>query len=590
MKREMEKKVVSGIMLTLLLIGMLTLAFNVQHVKTEPTTIVVPDDHPTIQEAINSAQSGDTIFVRSGKYNERITIKKSLTLIGENKSTTIIYSDGRGDIIIYVYANYVTISGFTIRNGFHGVLLTGSHSCNVTGNIVSNNFDGIRVRNGDQHVINGNEITSNDGDGIYMRSSDNNKIVDNVITLNRRCGIWLGWCMDVTIADNTFSKNSHCGIWASTKTKATVIDNVISHSYKGLVLYYAGGSFLRNNNMTRNRYNLQVNGKSLSDFTLDMDTSNTVNEKPVHYLVNKEDILIEPCTFPNVGYLGLINSKNVTVLDLSLTDNYEGILFAHTSNSVIQNVTITSNFNGIYLCSSDSNKITSNKISNDKWGIFISHSKNNSIESNIVSDNVYGLYMKQSYDNMLSGNVISNSGYDGIYLAHSNNNRIYHNNFINNTEHALIYESLSNTWDNGYPSGGNYWSDHVTVDDCCGINQDEPGSDGIVDEPYIIDDDNRDNYPLVEPWSPLPRTIEELKTEIEKCWSEGEIDNQGIVNSLIVKLNVAQKLVDKGNIDEAKSILEDDFISQVQNLSGIHITPEAADILIKSAEYILSQL
>jgi len=81
-----------------------------------------------------------------------------------------------------------------------------------------------------------------------------------------------------------------------------------------------------------------------------------------------------------------------------------------------------------------------------------------------------------------------------------------------------------------------------------------------------------------------------LKTEIEKCWSEGEIDNQGIVKSLIVKLNVAQKLVDKGKIDEAKGILEDDFILQVQNLSGIHITVEAADILIKSAEYILSHL
>jgi len=53
---------------------------------------------------------------------------------------------------------------------------------------------------------------------------------------------------------------------------------------------------------------------------------------------------------------------------------------------------------------------------------------------------------------------------------------------------------------------------------------------------------------------------------------------------------LAQKLVDEGKIDEAKSILEEDFIPQVQNLSGIHITPEAADILIKSAEYILSSL
>ena len=89
---------------------------------------------------------------------------------------------------------------------------------------------------------------------------------------------------------------------------------------------------------------------------------------------------------------------------------------------------------------------------------------------------------------------------------------------------------------------------------------------------------------------PFVITIDDLRTDIEELGSEGEIDNQGIVKSLIAKLNVAQKLVDKGKIDEAKTILADDFIPQVQNLSGIHITEEAADILIQSAEYILAHL
>lgn len=85
-------------------------------------------------------------------------------------------------------------------------------------------------------------------------------------------------------------------------------------------------------------------------------------------------------------------------------------------------------------------------------------------------------------------------------------------------------------------------------------------------------------------------TIDELRTEIEELGFEGQIDNQGIVKSLIAKLNVAQKLVDKGKVDEVKSILEEDFIPQVQNLSGIHITVETADILIESAKYILPHL
>ena len=90
----------------------------------------------------------------------------------------------------------------------------------------------------------------------------------------------------------------------------------------------------------------------------------------------------------------------------------------------------------------------------------------------------------------------------------------------------------------------------------------------------------------MEPWTPW----DGLKAEIEEMGSDGEIDNQGIVKSLLAKLNVAQKLVDEGKIDEAKSILEEDFIPQVQNLVNIHITQEAADTLIESAEYILSNL
>jgi len=87
----------------------------------------------------------------------------------------------------------------------------------------------------------------------------------------------------------------------------------------------------------------------------------------------------------------------------------------------------------------------------------------------------------------------------------------------------------------------------------------------------------------------VPRNIDELKTEIKELGSEGEIGNQGVVRSLVAELNVAQKLVDKGKIDKAKTILEV-FISQVQNLSGIHMAVKTAGLLIESAEYIISHL
>lgn len=87
----------------------------------------------------------------------------------------------------------------------------------------------------------------------------------------------------------------------------------------------------------------------------------------------------------------------------------------------------------------------------------------------------------------------------------------------------------------------------------------------------------------------IPTTINELKTEIEELGSRDEIDNQGIVRSLIRKLHTAQKLVDKEKTDEATMVLED-FAAQVHQLSGIHITVEAANILVESAEYIMAYL
>jgi nitrous oxidase accessory protein NosD len=83
------------------------------------STIVVPDDYPTIQEAINNASEGDTIFVRSGMYNENVVVNKGVSLIGENSSNTII--DGMNkDVTVWVQSWNVSVSGFTIAGGYVG--------------------------------------------------------------------------------------------------------------------------------------------------------------------------------------------------------------------------------------------------------------------------------------------------------------------------------------------------------------------------------------------------------------------------------------------------------------------------------------
>jgi parallel beta-helix repeat protein len=102
-----------------------------------------------------------------------------------------------------------------------------------------------------------------------------------------------------------------------------------------------------------------------------------------------------------------------------------------------------------------------------------------------------------------NNNIVYN--WFGIYLYESSNNTIFHNNFINNTNQVYVRTTgYVNTWDDGYPSGGNYWSDYVGVDVKFGPGQDLPGSDGIGDTPYNIDADNIDHYPLMNPYGAPP--------------------------------------------------------------------------------------
>ena len=75
----------------------------------------------------------------------------------------------------------------------------------------------------------------------------------------------------------------------------------------------------------------------------------------------------------------------------------------------------------------------------------------------------------------------------GIYLSCSNNTIFYHNNFVNNTNQVEIIESYNSAWDNS----GNYWSNYNGTD----LNR-----DGIGDTPYDIDANNRDGYPLMNPF------------------------------------------------------------------------------------------
>jgi nitrous oxidase accessory protein len=354
-----------------------------------PRTLVVPDGYATIQDAIESARAGDTVFVRKGIYNEALTIDKPLSLVGEESQDTIIinrYQRYGPQFVIRVSADRVTISGFTIKGAEVGIWVETIGSihqpsgCRIIGNNLVNTSNGIHSFGGDSLVISENNITGNIEYGIY-HSSSSSTISRNNIAGNGWAGIIVDSCNNVTINGNSITGNG-------------IDEDGQPEVIGGLLLRWDGLYEVYGNNITDNQ-----------------------------------------------GY---------------------GIGFGEGCNNSI---------------------VRENEIERNGIGV-------NLLNFVLVGDATIG-----------SGNIC------------------YQNNLIDNSrnafvEHAYLY-NISNifdavgngtdivAWNNG--KEGNYWSDYLSKQP----NATEVGTSGIGNTPYVIDGDNIDHYPLMQPVdistaSPLP--------------------------------------------------------------------------------------
>jgi len=220
--------------------------------------------------------------------------------------------------------------------------------------------------------------------------------------------------------------------------------------------------------------------------------------------VEKDNIIIDGAghtirgrkEFPDTG-IYLTERSNVTIKNMVIRNFYCGIYLDNSSNNVISGNNITENCHGIRLEYSSNNSIYGNEITaNVGIGIGIDDSSNITISGNNIRSNDWGISLYSSLNNTIAANNITNNWTGGgIRLEKSSNNVIYHNNFINST--PSIDEYSVNVWDSGYPSGGNYWSNYLHADLYSGPYQNKTGSDGIGDTPYVINENNVDNYPLM---------------------------------------------------------------------------------------------
>jgi parallel beta-helix repeat protein len=207
-------------------------------------TLTVPQDYPTIGEAVSHASPGDIVTVKAGVYTENLQINKSISLLGEDAKNTFIVGTGGGNhalAAVTVAADNVEISGFTIEslnysnanNAATGIIIQGDHTA-ITGNIIKNNYIGIFCSIQSYTQIKGNNITSNLHDGMRFFGGSYNTVSENNITLNAVSGIALEGYSN-TISKNNIQNNFR-GIGFGSSYSVIFGNNVSSNTESGIFL------------------------------------------------------------------------------------------------------------------------------------------------------------------------------------------------------------------------------------------------------------------------------------------------------------------------------------------------------------------
>jgi len=366
----------------------------------------------------------------------------------------------------------------------------------LTNNIVVNTFNDGLVIERDNIVVNGAGRTlqgSGKGIGVVLQGRTNVTIKNMIITAFTS-GIKLDNSLKGNISSNTITANN----------------------FLGVELYLSSNNSISGNTVTsNNRYGIYLWNSSKYNIM----TGNTINGH-------------------NDYGLEMFDSANSnSILGNQMKNNYKGIgLHRSSANSIIGNNVSANNYLGIFFGNSSGNVIFGNSITNKYFGIVLGYSSNNMISgNNVTKNNVVSpgltptgvLLAASSLNNIIYRNKIAEN-YQGISFFSSSGNSISHNNFVSNNFQASI-EFSTNVWDNGYPSGGNYWSDYTGVDS---------NSDGIGDTPYVIDAQNQDKYPLMTQVTPLRPTQHNIA--VLNVLTSKTIVGQGYVvriNTTIVNLS-----------------------------------------------------
>ena len=385
-------------------------------------------------------------------------------------------------------------------------------------------------------VIEGLNITGTVSNGqIFIQNTNVYFKINNCLIIhNNNIGIYLYNVIHGQLDNNTIGSHTAYGIFLENSQNNTFSNNFFSDNRFGIYFYDSISMInttLCNNTLIHDSIHLFFSLIVDDYLTLKVD-NNTVNGKPLIYLINKNNyevhedagqIIIVKCTSITIANQNLANtrdgisviiSQNITISENKISKSAISLLNSD-NNKIFDNTLIES---GIVTQSSHANSFYNNNIINTIVGNSISDSNDNKIYLNIFQNNIRSLWLGYSNTNVIFNNIFSNNT-QAIVSSFSSNNDIINNIFVNGSGYAISSAISSNfvsrnDFLSNNPSGTsqgffsqqdivdhNYWNDWIIPD---------IDTDGIVDLPYILDSSpeiNLDYNPLTDPSCFLPHVL-----------------------------------------------------------------------------------